>query len=282
MSVIDKLLQGAIDMHIHSGPDGGVARRLDALQIALQAQEAGMRAVVLKSHEYPTAPVAYLANQIVPDFTIIGSIVLNLEIGGLNARAVKTSAKLGARVVWMPTFSAAKDVKEHGWSGEGVSLIDGEGKLLPEVDEILGIIKDYRMVLATGHISAPEIFALVDRAKEKGLSKIIITHPLLENLGAHLSLEDQRRMVEKGAFIEHCFVITMPLTGRLDPMKLVEAVRVVGAEHCILSTDFGQDYNAMPAEGMRMLIATMLQCGLSEREIELTVKVNPAKLLDLD
>lgn len=31
-----------------------------------------------------------------------------------------------------------------------------------------------------------------------------------------------------------------------------------------------------------MAIATMLRCGLSEQEIELMIKVNPAKLLDLD
>jgi len=89
-------------------------------------------------------------------------------------------------------------------------------------------------------------------------------------------------MVEKGAFIEHCFAITLPLQARLDPMKIVETVRAVGAEHVVISTDLGQAWNPAPAEGMRMAIATMLRCGLSEQEIELMIKVNPAKLLDLD
>ena len=91
-----------------------------------------------------------------------------------------------------------------------------------------------------------------------------------------------RRMAEKEAFIEHCFSITMPLMARLNPMIIVEAVRAVGAEHCIMSTDLGQAHNPAPAEGMRMGIATMLRCGLTEKEIELMIKVNPAKLLGLD
>ena len=43
MSVIDKLFQGSIDMHAHYAPDPTVERRLNALQAAHQAQEAGMK-----------------------------------------------------------------------------------------------------------------------------------------------------------------------------------------------------------------------------------------------
>jgi imidazolonepropionase-like amidohydrolase len=99
--------------------------------------------------------------------------------------------------------------------------------------------------------------------------------------GATLSIEEQRQMAEKGAFIEHCFLCTMPLGERLDPMKIVEAVRAVGAERCILTTDLGQDVNPPPAEGMRMMVATLLTCGLSVEEMELMIKVNPARLLGL-
>ena len=58
-------------------------------------------------------------------------------------------------------------------------------------------------------------------------------------------------------------------------------MKAVGAEHCILSTDLGQDWNPPPAEGMRMMVATFMRCRLSEEEMELMVKVNPAKLLGL-
>ncbi|MFC2041405.1 DUF6282 family protein [Chloroflexota bacterium] len=151
------------------------------------------------------------------------------------------------------------------------------------MDEILDIVKTHQMVLATGHISVHEAFALVDEARKKGVSKIVATHPLIESIGATLGLKEQQQMAEKGAFIEHTFGITMPGSSmRLDPMKIVEAVRAVGAERCIMSTDLGQAYNPAPAEGMRMGIATMLKCGLTEKEVELLTKVNPAKLLGLD
>ena len=54
-AAIDEIMHGAIDMHVHFGPDMpptadlAVARRLDGIGTARQAKEAGMRAVVMKS-----------------------------------------------------------------------------------------------------------------------------------------------------------------------------------------------------------------------------------------
>jgi hypothetical protein len=275
LSLIEELLQGSIDMHIHAGPDTKVERRVDALQAGRQAEETGMRAIVLKSHEYPTTPLAYVVNQTLKTLHVFGSITLDLETGGLNIHTLETSAKLGAKIVWMPTFSSAHSMNKSSSHGEGISLVDGDGKLLPVLREILDIVKNYDMILATGHISVAEAFPLVDEAVKKGISKTVITHATFS-----YSLDEQRRMVDKGAFIEHCFNATMPMRRR-DPMSIVEAVRAVGAHHCILSTDFGQAFNPTPAEGMRMMLATLLRCGLSRAELELMVKVNPAKLLNL-
>ena len=280
MSVIDNLLHGSIDIHIHHGPDPISERRVDALQGARQAQEAGMRAIVLKCHEYCTAPVAYIVSRAVPDIIVLGSITLNREVGGLNPSVLETSAKLGAKVVWMPTRSSTYELGKGGVKKEGITILDGKGKLLPVVEEILDIIKSYHMVLATGHLPVAEAFALVDEAKRKGLPQIVVTHPMGLKGGTYFSLEEQRRMAEKKVFIEHCFGAT--LHWKLDPLAIVEAIRTAGAEHCILSTDLGQAFNPTPAEGMRMMIAYMLRCGLSEKDVEIMVKVNPARLLGLD
>lgn len=280
MSVVEKLLQGSVDIHIHHAPDPRVERKSDALQVALAAKEAGMRAIVLKSHEYPTVPLAYTVSQMVPDIIIVGGICLNLECGGLNAYALEASAKMGAKVVWMPTFSAANHMRARGLVEEGITILDKKGKLLPVVNDILDIVKSYQMVLATGHISISEAIALVEEATQRGLSKIVLTHPLWMKVKT-FTLEEQLWMVGKGVIIEHCFSHTLPLMDGLDPMKIVEAVRTVGVEHCILSTDLGQAFNPTPAQGMRMMIATMLELGLTEKEIEFISKINPAKLLDL-
>ncbi|MBI3040361.1 MAG: hypothetical protein HYY80_01685 [Chloroflexi bacterium] len=281
MNTTERMVQGSIDMHVHHAPDAHIRRRVDALQAALQAEEAGMRAIVLKNHDYPTAPLAHIVNQSVRNLTVFGSISLDFAIGGLNPSAVETSALLGAKVVWMPTFSSANDRERLGFSGEGIRILNEKGKIVPALQDILDIVKSHDMVLATGHVSAAEAFALVDEAKRKGITKIVVTHPLETRVGAALSIEEQQQMAEKGAFIEHCFLCTMPLGDRLDPMKIVEAVRAVGAERCLLTTDLGQDWNPPPAEGMRMMVATLLRCKLSIEEIELMIKANPTRLLGL-
>jgi len=281
LDTTERLVQSSIDMHVHHAPDAHIRRSVDALQAAIQAEKAGMKAIVLKNHDYPTAPLAQIVSQSVSNVIVFGSLCLDFAVGGLNPSALEASALLGAKVVWMPTFSAASEMEKLGISEKGIKILDDNGNIVPAIKEILDMVKSHEMVLATGHISTAETFALVDEARQKGITRIIITHPLETGLGANLTIEEQRQLADKGAFIEHCFICTMPLGDRLDPVRIVEAVRAVGAKRCILTTDFGQEWNPLPAEGMRMMVATLLKCGLNIEEIELMIKVNPAKLLNL-
>ena len=278
---IEDLLRGSIDMHVHADPDSAMERRLDFLEAARHAQEAGMRAIVLKSHDYPTAPLAYFLNKIMSGITVIGSQSLDDPTGGLNVHSLEVSAKLGARVVWMPTLSAANDMMKKGRFGEGISLLDEKGNIRKVVMELLEIIKRYDMVLSTGHVSGPESFALVAAARREGIARIVITHPLVKTVGAYLNIEEQRQLAEMGAFIEHTCSLIMPIKHRLEPVRVVEAIRAVGAERCIISSDLGQARNPAPVEGMRMMIAAMLDAGLSVYELEQVVKINPSTLLGL-
>ena len=129
MSHVDRLLEGAIDIHVHFAPDPRVERRGDAIQVARQARDLGMRGMVLKSHEYPTQPVAYTVSQVVPDITLIGGVALDVEVGGLNPMAVECTANMGGRVVWMPTFSAQADRAHKGLNG-GIYLLDQQGRCI--------------------------------------------------------------------------------------------------------------------------------------------------------
>jgi len=276
-----ELMKGAIDIHIHVGPDPIRRRRVTAYEAAIQARDAGMRGIVLKSHHYVTTPITTLIRQFVPEIELFGGLALDEDVGGLNPIAVKMAGRIGTKIVWMPTFSSRCDLERRGIKGKGISLLDDNGKLLPTITEILKFIKQYDMTLATGHISTPEIFALLKEVKVVGVQRTIITHPLSTNVGCNATIEEQKRMVEEGAFIEHCFVATMPATGRLDPAKMAEAIKTVGAENCIMSTDFGQIVNPPPAEGMRMFIETMIRYGLSEDEIIKMIRYNPAKVLGL-
>jgi len=280
MSNADRLVEGAVDIHVHFAPDPKVERRGSAIEIAEQAAKMGMQALVLKSHEYPTQPVAYTVSQIVPDITLIGGIALDYEVGGLNPAAVEATANMGGRVVWMPTYSAQADRQHKGLSG-GIFLLDDNRKLLPEVYAILEVIKAYDMVLATGHVSTLECMALVSEAKNLGINRVVVTHGTTSAFWTGMTPADMKTMAGMGAYIEHCLHVMMPMTYRMPPQDLVEVIRTIGTENCIISTDFGQDFHPMPAEGLRMGIATLLKAGLDEVELGMLVKDNPARLLGL-
>jgi hypothetical protein len=282
MDIVDRLIQGSIDMHVHHSPDAYIERNVDAFQAAAMAEVAGMRAIVLKNHDYPTAPLAIIAGQQYKKITVIGSLCLDFGVGGLNPAAVEVSALLGCRMVWMPTFSAAFDMKKRNIGPGGINIVGEQGNILPVVTDILKIIKQYDMVVASGHVSFEEVNALVDEARRLGIDKIVITHALEPRFGATLSIEQQKQMVAKGAYIEHTYLSALPTGGDIGLERLVDTVKVLGAGHCILSTDLGQKENPPPAEGLRIAIAGLLDLGLEEDDLTAILKANPARLLGLN
>ena len=280
MSNADRLMEGAMDIHVHFAPDPKVERRGSAIDVAQQAKDMGMRGLVLKSHEYPTHPVAYTASQVVPDITLIGGVALDYEVGGLNPAAVESTAKMGGRVVWMPTYSARADHERKGLNG-GISLLDDKGQLVPEVFAILEQVKAHDMVLATGHISTAESMALAAEARNHGINRVVVTHATTMAFWNGMTVEEMKTLASMGAYIEHCLHVMMPLTNRMPPKELAETMSAIGLENCIVSSDFGQDFHPMPAEGLRMGVATLLQAGMEEVEIGLLVKDNPSRLLGI-
>jgi hypothetical protein len=278
LSNVDRILEGALDIHVHFGPDPKVERRAGAVEIALQARDLGMQGVVLKSHEYPTHPVAATTSDLINDVTVLGGIALDEEVGGLNVSAVKATANMGGRIVWMPTYSAKTDRETKGLDG-GITLLDSSGSLVSEVHSILEVIKSHDMVLATGHISTAESKALVSEARNMGIERVVVTHGTTMSFWTGMTVEDMKELAGMGAYIEHCLHVVMPTTHRLDPKDLAKTIKEIGPEKCILSTDFGQDFHPMPGEGMRMGIATMLRSGLEEVEVGMLVKDNPSRLM---
>jgi hypothetical protein len=286
--IIDDLVKGSIDMHCHHAPDALIEGRMDALETVKLARDMGMRAVVLKSTYFPTKPMADIIGKLVPEVKVFGSVCLDNEIGGLNHEALEPLAKFGTKVVWMPTHSSTNSranmrrIPGVVLEGEGFSLIDAAGKLVSEVSRILSIVKKYNMVLANGHVSPRETFALFEAAQAMGITKLVVTHGLWQNGSVKFTLDELKKLGQMGAYIEHCYVGFLPTDFRYDPKPMMDAIKYIGAEHCIMGSDLGQYYNPPPAEGMRMFIALMYKNGISAPEIELMAKKNPAKLLDLD
>lgn len=288
-SEINALVRGSIDMHMHFGPDPMFPRRIDAAEAARDAQEAGMLAFVLKSHSYPTAPVAYEAQKVAPDVHVIGSITMDLEMGGANPYAVQASAEIGAKVCWLPTFtsknSLSKAVSDFGlhFNSKGVYILDERGKLSQDMHECLRIIKEHEMVLASGHVSPAEIFAVMDECKAIGHDKIVITHALEFNVyDEPLTLDQIDELAKRGAYIEHVALTCLPAQRiTMRPGDMVQVMRRVGANRCVLGTDCGVSWNPPPVEAMRMFVSILLRHGMPADDIRQMAQTNSAELLGL-
>jgi hypothetical protein len=271
-------LDGAIDLHIHSAPDLR-ARLMDDIELAREAAAAGMRGILLKSHHTLTADRAAIAEKHVGGVRVLGGLVLNHAIGGLNPAAVETALAFGAREIWMPTLDAANHRRAKGMGEGGITILDDNGRLLPEMLEILRLIAGQDVVLGSGHLSLGEIKVLVKAAREAGVERIVITHPELPLVNMPIVMQEE--LAGPGLFFERCLIVTTPGEGGLPLSSIAQAARQVGPETTVMATDFGQAENPPPVEGMRRYIAGMMSLGFDRNEIERMTRVNPAGLLGL-
>jgi len=282
VQIIDDLMKGSIDMHLHPGPDPAAERPLDCLQIAQKAQAARMGGIVLKSFFYPTTPTTFvIQNNVTPELHVFGSVVIAYATTGGLAYAAKTienHAKIGCKVVWFPAMDARWCQNYLGNEG-GICILDEDGNLKPEVYDILEIIKQYNMVVCSGHMSYQETTAMFDAAIAMGINKMVATHPLAEL--SQFTMEEITELADKGVYIEHVYGTLLPRLGSMDPSDYVDCIKAIGADKCILGTDLAQVWDPAPADGMRHYIAMMIQFGCTPEEVELMVKKNPAKLLGL-
>jgi hypothetical protein len=268
-------LTGVIDTHVHSAPDVA-ARRMDDLEVARAAASRGMRAIVLKSHHTLTSDRAYLVQRSVPDLRVLGGIVLNHPVGGLNPFAVEAALRMGAAIVWMPTFSSAA---EHHPLGPPLSVVE-DGRVKPEVDEIMRLIAEHDAVLATGHLAPSEVARLVPAARAAGVRRIVVTHP--EHPPVCMDPLAQEEFRDRyGVYFERCLIATTFGGGSIEMAELVATIRRVGPESTVLATDFGQPTNLAPADGMAWYIMQLLRLGLDRGAVDRISRVNGAELLGL-
>jgi len=286
-----EILSGAVDLHIHPGP-AKEKRRLDFLEAARYARDVGMRAIVFKPLEFPTLDRAYAAEKAVPGIKVFGGIVLDYAMGGLNPEAVKVAIKRGARVIWMPLFDSLHTrkmserstfavYKREEKEKKGLTIFDDKGQLLREVQEILDLIAAAgNVVLDTSHLSPKESLVIIGEAKKRGIRNIVVTHPEGEIIDA--TEEQQKEMAEKGAYLNYCYAQTCHAGHFGERTKqVVHAIKTIGANHCCLSTDLGNNFETLPIEGLRLFITVLMALGIDNQEIDLMIRQNPSKILDL-
>lgn len=290
-----ELVRGAYDLHVHTGPDL-LPRSATDLELAYRCRERGLAGFVIKSHYIPSAPRAAVVRALVPEIAALGSVVLNAAVGGINPVAVEIAARAGARFVWLPTFDGINEMSSHasfppgvkppqwarlqqemreqGVSSEPIHVMDEQGTVLPEVQTVLRLIARHHLVLATGHLARDEIFAVVAAARTEGVRDIVITHP--DYPTQNLSPEDQRALVQQGAFLERCFVPVY--SGKVSWERMFANIRATGPEHSFLSTDLGQPDNPPIEDGLALMVDQLLAGGFSEAEIHRMAVVNTRRL----
>jgi Family of unknown function (DUF6282) len=274
-------LAGVIDIHVHSAPDS-VPRSIDAIALARMAKERGMRALVLKNHYEPTASLAYVVREVVPGIEVFGGIDLNLTVGGMNPSAVEHMAAITGgygRFVWMSTYDSEAQVK-YNHDKRPFVAVARDGQLLLETKQVLDVIAKHNLVMATGHNSADVDLLLVRGARAAGVKHMVLTHPMIEPI--HMSLLQMKEAADMGAYVEFVYNGLIGKSKEFNFADYAKAIRFVGVDHCILSSDMGQPANPLHPDALVAFFKGMKEQGFTQAEIDQMSKTNPAWLLGLD
>lgn len=278
-----ELIEGSIDVHIHAGPMAECVRVQDQLEMAIQGCRYNQAALVFKNAGTPTTVSARLVQKVVDQWAeehkkkkidILGGVVLNRTVGGLNPDTVVQAYKLGGKHIFLPSGDASHQCKLMGRK-DGIRVIDENDKIVPELREILDLIAAGDMVLHTGHQSTKERFIIIDEARKMGVKRILVTHA--NYLTTLMTAEQAKQLADKGAYISiFCLSLRPPL---FSYDIALEFIRTVGAEHIIFASDAGLFNFPTPIESFRLVMAELLQRGVPEQEIRAMFRDNPSRLI---
>jgi Family of unknown function (DUF6282) len=279
-------MKGGMDVHVHSYPDW-VQRSQDMIGIAIDAAKAGMKGILFKDHFMLTAGEAYLVQKHIDHLFSEGAIPNRTEVyGGIGLNfgvrpdVVRQALKYpNMKKIYFPTFNSARCLMNMGHdASKGIHLVDSSQKVLEEVTEVLGLAADARVGVGLGHTDYYELLPVVEKAKEVG-ARVVLDHPLLEL--NKLTLDEMKTLAGKGAFVGTFCQPMIPSIYQpvADPFETVNTIREIGAERCLIASDFGQVLHVETVYGIRVFIRALLAFGISAQQIDTMFKANPAKLL---
>jgi uncharacterized protein DUF6282 len=290
---VARLLVGAVDLHCHSGP-AAMPRILDHHEALMDCAAAKFSALVYKDHFYLGTSHAMILEKLFPETNVklFSGIALNNASGGINPHAVNHAINIGAKIVWMPTLSAANHIAKLATEGKNfpktakktleaipLSALDANGKLTDDVKQVLDLIAEGDIILAGGHLPASELHLVFAEAKARGVKKMLVNHPTYV---VGCTDEDIRQLVALGVYMEHS--ICMFVEGKslkYGPDKLAHLIEVAGVDHTVLCSDLGLQGSPRPVDGYRMIVQTLLDLQFSEADIRKMTSQTAAGLLNL-
>lgn len=283
MDRVWKIMDGAIDIHVHPGPEAYATRMYTELEMAYQACDVGMAAMVFKCHSVATSRCTKFIQVGLDQWAkehgkhktdLFGGVVLNYAVGGLNPEAVVVNARLGGKYVWLPSLDSAYHHEGMGATG-GIEVLDENDNVVPPLKEIFSIIAETDMVLGLCHQTTKERFILIDEANKMGVRRIEIVHPNFQIY--KMSVDELKMAAEKGAYLGlYCWSLAPPL---FDEELTLRAIKEVDTSHIVIGTDNGMFNEDSPVEGMRKYITWMLLSGIPDKTVKRMVQANARELL---
>jgi hypothetical protein len=280
-------LKGAIDIHVHQGPDS-VDRAIDADDLARLALKMGMRGMVMKNHFEETGSLVYMVRKEVPGIELFGGITQDLAVGGINLEAVKHMVAMKGgwgRVIWLPTFDAENAVKAANSTAPFVRVTENGHVVPAELELIDYVAKHPELVLETGHVSGEEGDLVVHEAHQRGVAHIVVTHAMASYV--RMTIPQMQAAAADGAFIEFVYGATLGLHPVVTISDYAKAIRIIGAKSCVLATDFGsvqkppEPQRPLAPQGFLDFMNVLHKEGISVEDINLMAKTNPALALGL-
>lgn len=290
-----ELLIDAVDCHVHACPHIN-SRSVTVLEAVRNAATAGMRGLGLMDNFANTAGFAALAMRELGDLgvDVFGGLIMEPPAGGVSAEAVRIALRYGygegdgARFISLPTHHTRNIARQEGRSAAYIDAcleIPERGELPGELPEILDLVAAADVVLNTGHIAAHEAIRLVQMARGRGVTRIMVP-------ASHYAPEDVTALARAGAVTEHSFFFASHATqvglthvdaeanaaATVTALRMVELIRSAGPENCILSSDCGVFLLPPPDEGLREFLLLLESCGLDRAALRQMVTENPARL----
>jgi len=297
---LTELIQSSYDLHYHIGPD--ILPRKHTVDELIKSEQGKIKGVALKSHSFPTIALINAVEE-QSNLTLIGSITLNYFMGGFNESAIYASSVMSKDhpiIVWFPTVHAENHlihnkseyeippewVKDPGFKPrpktelKAIKVTNWAGKLIRKAENSLDTMAENNCVLATGHVSAKEAEKLAEEALDRGITPII-THPMQRDIA--MPLEKQVELAAKGAYIEYCYIMYLDRDNPGDyPLKeQANAMKEIGPEQIVLSSDAGQVRNPGSSESLAEYVKLLEPHGLDEKDFRQMLVGNPGKILNI-
>jgi hypothetical protein len=278
-------LEGMYDLHVHPGPSVQ-KRTFTALEAIKFASEEKMAGLLLKDHTYNTVSMARTINEMGFLTKAFGTVMLNEAVGAVSPSVVEIALALGTKEIELPTYSSKGHYDAYGDDQKifpyrkrikPIYILDDQGRLIPEVEEIMQLVKGADAFLASGHVSVLEVDALVRRAKEIGC-KVMVSSVSTDMPG--YPLDAQERWASDDVFMEHDYAAVSEMPHVKTPIAvIVKQIRTVGAERCVIASDAGNMKLPREVESMKDFLGRLIEAGITDQEIDLMARRNPRILL---